>query len=1247
MKILAIRGGNLASLGGDFAIDFTAEPLASSGLFAISGPTGAGKSTLLDALCLALYDCTPRLARAGGGRGANLPDVRDETVSAQDPRNLLRRGAHEGYAEVDFVGNDGLPYRSRWGVRRARGRSEGKLQASEMRLSRLPDGPAIGGTKTEALREIEARLGLSFEQFTRAVLLAQNEFANFLKADDNERAELLETLTGTDTFTGISRRAFERCKRELEELRQLRDQQANFQPLNAPARAELSSAKAAAEHALAGLEKARSEAEAGLRWHEEFERAREAEAQAAEAAREAVAAIEAAAARRAQLAAVAAVQDARPLLNEQDRAAVARAESEDALARAEQSMVTAAQARSGTAGELAAARERRRLAEGRQLGAKPGLDRARSLDTEIGLLAERRAGAEQARITADHDARQAEEALAAKQAAAVDASTEYGATVAWLEAHADEQTLAVDWPRWHTLLEQAARTRAECQGAETELARQKRQAEEARLAFTETSERLAAAQLQSGAAERNLARASDALSAFDAAALAAAKRAAETERDQHVRGEQIWRVLFDALQRKRELDRSTTALQASVAQGARKLAQREGQLPSAQAALDQAERSLRAAELACADSVAELRAGLVADSPCPVCGSTQHPWASHQPQSDAMLDSLRAEAGRSREAVLGLRSDVGTERGQLDSTRTQLLDLEAQRPALEAALAKAHDSWQAWPLASQLEAVAEDDRLAWFTAQQSALQTRLDALASDEQTWRTAMAEREEARARLEVARTQRHVSEQQEAAAAAAAERAELGVKSAQNALLVQQQKLAALLDDLEPSLAGTAPWRPEWQRAPDVFHQKCRERAERYRQQQGRVVELKGLAERLAAEIAALQKAVEKACADQTARRAEYERVDAQWKTATEQRRGLFEGRPVDEVEGGLKTALDAAERDLEQRQTAAQQAEQALAHATATRDAAARQHAAAVTADQTATAALATWLAARPAETPELAALDVSALRHLLQHDAVWIASERAALAALDAAGQRERAVLQERQAARESIERQRRTDQSASVLRSRLDSTNDALALQRKRLAELEVRLLQDDDRRRQSEALANALTDKEAQVRVWAQLNELIGSADGKKFRNFAQQLTLDVLLAYANRHLADLSRRYRLERIPETLGLMVVDQDMGDEVRSVHSLSGGETFLVSLALALGLASLSSDRVRVESLFVDEGFGSLDAETLATAMDALDCLQSQGRKVGVISHVREMTERIGTQIQVTRLNGGHSRVEVVG
>ncbi|NJN46811.1 MAG: hypothetical protein HC808_10400 [Candidatus Competibacteraceae bacterium] len=166
--------------------------------------------------------------------------------------------------------------------------------------------------------------------------------------------------------------------------------------------------------------------------------------------------------------------------------------------------------------------------------------------------------------------------------------------------------------------------------------------------------------------------------------------------------------------------------------------------------------------------------------------------------------------------------------------------------------------------------------------------------------------------------------------------------------------------------------------------------------------------------------------------------------------------------------------------------------------------------------------------------------------------------------------------------------------------------------------------------------------------IWESLRALIGSHDGGVFRAYAQSLTLDVLLTHANHHLADLARRYRLERVPQRdLDIQVIDREMGDEVRGVHSLSGGESFLVSLALALGLASLSSNRTRVESLFIDEGFGSLDPDTLDIALASLDALQSLGRKVGVISHVPAMVERIGTQIRIEVRGGGTSRVRVMG
>jgi energy-coupling factor transporter ATP-binding protein EcfA2 len=136
---------------------------------------------------------------------------------------------------------------------------------------------------------------------------------------------------------------------------------------------------------------------------------------------------------------------------------------------------------------------------------------------------------------------------------------------------------------------------------------------------------------------------------------------------------------------------------------------------------------------------------------------------------------------------------------------------------------------------------------------------------------------------------------------------------------------------------------------------------------------------------------------------------------------------------------------------------------------------------------------------------------------------------------------------------------------------------------------------------------------------------------------------LDILLGYTNAQLELLAARYRLERLPESLNLIVIDREMGDERRSVHSLSGGESFLVSLALALALASLTSNRIRIESLFIDEGFGSLDAETLNTAMNALMRLEAQGRKVGVISHVSEMTDAIPVQIRVVKGRAGASRL----
>jgi exonuclease SbcC len=220
MKILAIRIRNLASLEGQTEIDFTAEPLCSAGIFAITGSTGAGKSTILDALCLALYGKTPRYLQAKE-MGIEIRDVQGSTLSQGDVRSILRDGTADGFAEVDFRGIDGQHYRATWSVRRARNKVEGSMQADSITLRNITSETPVPGRKQETLNEIARLVGLNFDQFTRSVLLAQGDFTAFMKASKDEKSSLLEKLTGTSVYSEISKKVYEKYKAEEQLLRDL------------------------------------------------------------------------------------------------------------------------------------------------------------------------------------------------------------------------------------------------------------------------------------------------------------------------------------------------------------------------------------------------------------------------------------------------------------------------------------------------------------------------------------------------------------------------------------------------------------------------------------------------------------------------------------------------------------------------------------------------------------------------------------------------------------------------------------------------------------------------------------------------------------------------------------------------------------------------------------------------------------------------------------------------------------------
>ena len=284
MRILAIRGENLASLAEVFEVDFDAEPIRSSGIFAITGPTGAGKTTLLDAICLALFDRLPRMDTAE--RGASIGRVDGDSgqqAKYDDVRGILRHGAGAGYAEIDFIGQDGRRYRSRWEVNRARRRVNGRLQDQKITLTDLQSGAIIGDKKTDTLQQIEKRIGLSFDQFRRSVLLAQGDFDTFIKAASKDRAELLERITGTEIYSQISQAAFARAKEEREALRALETQLGEHQPLTDEARAAAEVRVKEAKIAVDGIEVNKMALDKAQDWYEITSRleARVAEGEAA------------------------------------------------------------------------------------------------------------------------------------------------------------------------------------------------------------------------------------------------------------------------------------------------------------------------------------------------------------------------------------------------------------------------------------------------------------------------------------------------------------------------------------------------------------------------------------------------------------------------------------------------------------------------------------------------------------------------------------------------------------------------------------------------------------------------------------------------------------------------------------------------------------------------------------------------------------------------------------------------------
>ncbi|MTJ80556.1 MAG: AAA family ATPase [Telmatospirillum sp.] len=1248
MRILAIRGANLASLAGPFEIDFEAPPLADAGLFAITGPTGAGKSTVLDALSLALYDRLPRLANAA--RSTIGQGDEDGLLVSTDVRTILRHGAGQGYAEVDFVGCDLCRYRARWSVQRARRRADGRIQAQSLSLAALGDGTLLGGTKLETLAAIREKSGLDYEQFRRSVLLAQQDFDAFLKASPTQRAALLELMTGTDVYSRLSMAAYERTRDAKSTLDALTVEAGRTALLLPEERdAVMAEAKAAEEELAASVQEI-GRLGTDIGWYRRLAQLREA-VQAAEAGLEdAVAADQAMAPDRERLAGWRRARDCERDLREVERTAALVRELSAARSRAE----AAATALAGEAEEARKDAERFRVAEeeaeARIASAGPDLDRASDLDAAIEAAAVHLSRMRDRKTTA-MAAVDAQRTSAVRLAGQCDvAARDLRTLEEWLSGHAGFSDIARQMDRWLDGIAAHDRASRALNAADDRATMAERE-----LAGLADGVRTARAVITGGEDRRtrlrqSLERVTADLRGLDGDEIerrrgdGAALMAALSDAGAELRAaEALAQTLADLRGRRRD------AL-AERDRCARERAELDQDRVRADAGLADMRKMLALAQSAAGRHAAAMRLDLVAGEPCPVCGSREHPGAEAEETLVALVEAHRervaaAEAeirrigDRRQELVAGERSAEVT-LARADAEEPRLADDAAGRARrVDDTLARAAaaagragiplpdlrgDGWanRMEPVSDHVSGVAESlradaEKLAALRSERDRL---VDALARGDEEIRAA----ERRLAELDTATT-----------------RLDALIGESGRDRETQRAAMASVEAVLEAPLACLTDWRRDLRSAPDRLADRCRAAAGEWRQKEELLGRQRQTLDRLATDRAIAEAGLADAVSHAAEAGAMAAEAEAGHERLVAERAPLFGGRPTAEVrarmEAGRVSARDRHQTAQRRWATAVATAEGAAATARAT----IAQLAEAGRARDTAILERDRRLAER--------SLSLDEARHFLSLSPEAMVSLERRAAQMAEVAVAAHAVLGERRGAREAHEAAPgRPIRPAEVLETALAACEARRTTAQERLIGTRNRLAEDERRRQDAADLEERIRIQQGCHDHWKSISDLIGSADGARFRRYAQGLTLDRLLVAANIHLAELAPRYIVERPPGgELDLQVIDRDMGNEIRGVANLSGGERFLVSLALALGLASMSGHRTLVESLFIDEGFGALDANSLDIALSALESLQSSGRKVGVISHVQAMVDRIGVQIRVAKRGGGRSSVETIG
>ena len=1214
MKICKLKLKNLNSFRKEVELDFEKSPLNDASLVAITGPTGAGKTTLLDAICVALYGSTPRLSGQGN----------------QNSKHLISHGEKEGFAEIIFIAN-GTRYLATWSAKQKGTPKVGLFYADDNKLitDKLSTrGKSLGSSQKTVSEEVESILGLDFDAFRRSVMLAQGEFAAFLKAKDEERRTILEAAAGVGIYDLLKQSLNEKInevKAGYEEVAGGIDRipEASHEQL-VDAKLELKNLQQETDKVAAQSHQILQEKERETKRNEDFEKLQSLEKREKEI-----------------LNGQAEIDN---LKKEQERARLA-----GTLRPEKQAFHTAKSELKSAEETLSAATTEKKEVEVQVETEQADFD---AKEAAYQTASTKRDQKVPVYTAAKLDVEQAKDKFAEAKKRTPDLAnlnTQLDTLEVQLESRQTEQSqLEEKIQAAQTFLDenplpldrQYRSTRMNV--LLTQLGSEEKQLKEQYKSQQDCAEKVSSleSKLEALSKEREqylsekdtsetaLKNAENSLNALQAAGT---REEWDFRKQQATKAQPIAQKyetaendLVDAEDRLCGLSNERTVLDTECAKIEDELASQDAVCQHATKAVQDCEDKLRIALLA--DSVNQLRQHLHDGEPCSVCGATEHPYADVvEPEGEKQLKATE-------DALATAKSEAQTTQNHLQTLKTRLIQTEQNRNnttdqiknynmkigTLQSKIARFLTQWQ--EIYPDVGVSSE-----WTAEQVTQVDTAIDALGEAKQTHTQASHDYQTAMQQLEtcekdIGREEKSLSETNQ-----------------------ESQDIAEAIEDLRKDVASTEA--RFWELLPESFHNvtpdeavaqfvaKVEEVEERESELSSAKGDLKLLNSKIETDQGSLVNLKEQREALQTEVDEYRSEGEAFLNAVQEKTEGLQTEDAINAAIANLETELQSKEslRDAAGQQL--QNSQNLLTQKRTTHGHCEKQY-------KESTEKLGM------ARDTYFEKLDEFGFNSPEAHDEAF-RDEIQTQALTDQIDAHED---EKRQLQLDIIELETRFEENpfdpealgeietqAQEIEVQLQAKQQKVGAQRQKIGDLKRHL-------EKREALADELRKAAQELERWQRLQDTIPA---NALRDFALKIMFKQMGRLANVQLSYLtSERYQL-KVEDIGDLAVIDRWNANEERPVETLSGGESFLTSLALALALSELSRGRAQLNSLFLDEGFGTLDAETLDTAIAALEGLRMKGRNIFLISHIQELTRRLPVKINVKKRGDGSSSIEIRG